>query len=46
MGREDDHYRTLGVPPDASTADIKRAFQVMAKALHPDTNLGNRHERN
>jgi len=33
-------YAVLGVPPTASTADIKRAFQEKAKETHPDVATG------
>ncbi|HOC28531.1 MAG TPA: J domain-containing protein [Treponemataceae bacterium] len=32
----EDWYRILGVKPSASAAEIKRAFRLRAKALHPD----------
>ena len=31
-----DHYETLGVPRDASAAEIKAAYRRAAKANHPD----------
>lgn len=30
------YYDILGVPPDASQADIKRAYRRLAKMHHPD----------
>ncbi len=34
------HYQALGVPPDASADDIKRAYRKMARKYHPDVNPG------
>ncbi len=31
-----DYYQTLGVPRDASTSDIKKAFRKLARVHHPD----------
>lgn len=39
-GGEQDHYRVLGVGRDASVEDIRKAFQKLAKELHPDANRG------
>ncbi|MBD2550313.1 J domain-containing protein [Microcystis elabens FACHB-917] len=31
-----DHYATLGVPPGATTAEIKAAYRALVKRHHPD----------
>lgn len=35
---EKDYYAILGVDKDASTEDIRKAFQTKARKLHPDVN--------
>ncbi len=35
-----DHYRILGIQPNATLEDIKRAYYRLAKEYHPDKNIG------
>jgi molecular chaperone DnaJ len=35
-----DYYQILGIPEDASTEDVKRAYRELAKKYHPDRNKG------
>lgn len=37
---EKDYYNTLGVPKDADTAAIKKAYRKLARKYHPDANKG------
>ncbi len=38
---EKDYYQVLGVPKNASAADIKKSYRKLAQAHHPDANPGN-----
>ena len=39
MGSSDmNHYEIIGVERNATTAQIRKAYLIMSKALHPDKN--------
>ncbi|HEY3924312.1 MAG TPA: molecular chaperone DnaJ [Acidothermaceae bacterium] len=37
---EKDYYKSLGVPKDATAAEIKKAYRKLARVHHPDANAG------
>ncbi len=40
MSDFEDYYETLGVEPDASACDIKKAYRYKVNILHPDRLAG------
>src|SRR5437879_758089 len=37
-----DYYQALGVPKNAPTAEIRKAYRKLAQQFHPDRNRGNK----
>jgi Ca-activated chloride channel family protein len=38
MSQENNHYARLGIPPDATPEEVRRAYREAARRLHPDAN--------
>lgn len=37
-------YQVLGISPDASDDEVKKAYRKLSKKYHPDANIGNPHQ--
>jgi len=40
-----DPYDVLGISPDATQAEISRAYRALLRHYHPDTRAGSNHAR-
>ena len=39
-----DPYQILGISPDASDDEVKKAYRTLSKKYHPDANINNVHQ--
>ena len=41
MSQENDYYKILGINPESSDSEIKKAYRGLSMKYHPDRNVGN-----
>jgi curved DNA-binding protein CbpA len=45
MGEKSNHYKVLGLPPNADEKEIRSAYRNLAKKYHPDAGAGSSSEK-